>query len=340
MSKSALKPYDRILELLADDLERFDKKFTEVLDQQKDLLTENELGLYKRGKKVRPMLLMLSARMNSIDSEADVEDKIIAAAVSLEIAHIGSLIHDDIVDKAPLRRGLPTFNASRGYEFALLIGDLQIMESARVFASFVNNVEDIQLMKEYLDTGYTLCKGQIEDLVSESMEWDPKAVAQRYYRIIDRKTGRLIAFACEAGARLSGATPSQVKAMRTFGMFLGRAFQIMDDVLDVVSPTDAAGKEIFTDLREGRLSLPIIYAMDNAPEDHVINKVVNGHDYSEEEFEAACRYIKDENCHIKAYSDARVSVEEAKTELYHHKENKYKEAMIDLVNYIVDRGYN
>jgi len=340
MEAVALTPYDQIVELLSDDLERFNEKFSLVLEQQKDLLTENELGLYKRGKKIRPLLLMLSARMNAKDPEARLEEKVIAAAVSLEIAHIGSLIHDDIVDKAPLRRGLPTFNASRGYEFALLIGDLQIMESARVFASFVNNVEDIKLMKEYLDTGYSVCKGQIEDLVNESIEWDPKSVAQRYYRIIDRKTGRLIAFACEAGARLAEGTPSQVKAMRSFGMYMGRAFQIMDDVLDVVSPTDAAGKEIFTDLREGRLSLPIIYAMDIAPENHPIQKVVNGKEYTDEEFERACHFIKNENCHLKAYSDARVSVEEAKTELYHHRNNRYKEAMIALVNYIVDRGYN
>ena len=200
MNVATEKTYEYIQQLLAEDLDRFNEKFASVLSRQKDILSENEIDLYKKGKKIRPLLLILSARMNSGDSQKELEDKVIAAAVSLEIAHIGSLIHDDIVDKAPLRRGLPTFNASKGYEFALLIGDLQIMESARVFAAFVNSADDIKLMKEYLDTGYNLCKGQIEELVNETTSWDPKIVSQRYYRIIDRKTGRLIAFACEAGA--------------------------------------------------------------------------------------------------------------------------------------------
>ncbi len=339
MNNQSEKLFDRIRGLLAKDLGRFDARFADVLERQKELLSEKELALYTKGKKIRPILLLLSTRLNTSKPQIELDEKVIAAAVSLEIAHIGSLIHDDIVDNASMRRGLPTFNASRGYEFALLIGDLQLMESARVFSSFVSTVDDIKLMQEYLDTGYELCKGQIEELVNETSEWDPKKISQRYYRIIDRKTGPLISFACEAGARLADALPSQVKAMRKFGMFLGRAFQIMDDVMDILSPTHKAGKEIFTDLRERRLSLPVIYALDTAPKTHAIHRVINGEQVSESDFEKACEFIKSSNSHIKAYNNARISVEEAKTELYQYKNNEYKQALFDLCDFVVDRGY-
>jgi heptaprenyl diphosphate synthase len=346
-------PYDTITELLQEDLEAFESRFNQVMQNQADILSAEEMQLYRGGKKIRPILLLLSARMNAPEGKAPKEnapegktpegkaplpERIIAAAVSLEIAHIGSLIHDDIVDKAPLRRGLPTVNASRGYEFALLIGDLQIMESARVFASFVNTPKDIALMKDYLNTGYTLCKGEIEELINGSTQWEPGVMAARYYRIIDRKTGRLISFACEAGARLVDGLPSQVKAMREFGMFLGRAFQIMDDVLDVVQSTQSAGKAVYTDLREGRLSLPIIYALDAAPPDHPIHKVLREKEYSEEEFKAAASFLKKSNSHLKAYSDARVVIEEAKTQLYNSRDNEYKRALMALADYVVDRN--
>ena len=331
-------PYRRIASLLADDLVVFDAELTKVLDTQLDYLSAGDVEFYRRGKKLRPMLLLLCARLSARDPDAPVPERAIAAAVSVEVIHVGSLIHDDIIDKAPTRRGLPTISASRGYELALLIGDLQFIEAARLFASFINADDDLDLMRQFLDSGHKTCWGQIDELLS-SPALDPAALTQRYFRTVDRKTGQLFSFACEAGARLGEGTPRTVGSLRRFGVLLGRAFQVMDDVLDVVRSSDAAGKEQLTDLAQGRMSLPLIYTMEEVPEDHALHRIVRGEECSDDDLEVAARAVTRGDGWIRAYSDARMIVEKAKAHLQLTPENEYRAALIDLVAHIVDQGF-
>jgi heptaprenyl diphosphate synthase len=332
------EPYRQAYRFLGKDWERFRERLEEIIANQAPILREEEKAFYRAGKRIRPLVTLLFARLLQKDAQP-LSERIIAAAVSIEIAHIGSLIHDDIVDRAPLRRGLPTFNAARGYEFALLIGDLQIIESARTFAAFLNTEKDLDLMREYLETAYELCQGQIEELTAEVDDWSWEASARRYYRIIDRKTGRLFSFSCESGARLSEGLPSQIRAARRFGVYVGRAFQIMDDVLDVVRPTKDAGKEAFTDLSLGRLSLPIVYALHYAPQDHYIHSFVRSDTHSLEEFQAVQKYLKTSNAYIHAYNEARVMVEEAKWQLRRLPDNEAAKYLHDLAEFIVSQGF-
>src|SRR5215471_12592116 len=120
-----------------------------------------------------------------------------------------------------------------------------------------------------------MCRGQLDEMLARRPD-DQSELVRRYFRIVDRKTARLVAFACEGGARLVGGLPSVVGGLRRFGGWLGRAFQVVDDVLDVVRPEDASGKAALTDLRQGRLSLPLLYTLEGLPADHPLQAVVGG----------------------------------------------------------------
>lgn len=327
-------PIEAARNFLAGDWERLLNCIEQVIARQGDLLQPHEVAFYRGGKHVRPMLTLLFARMVSRDP-GPLSERVVSAAAAIEIGHVASLIHDDIVDKAPLRRGLPTFNASRGYEFALLMGDLQMVESARLFAAHLDGERDLALVREYLQTGYDLCRGQIEELIAETEGWNLETVARRYYRIVDRKTGRLFSFACETGARLGNGTPAQIHRAGQYGILIGRAFQIMDDVLDVMRATETAGKQAFTDLTLGRLSLPILYALHLAPENHFIRDFVQRDGHRPEEIETAKRWLRDCNAPLRAYNEARVMAEEAKDRLRRFPDGEARDLVTRLTEFIV-----
>lgn len=334
-----ISPLDAATQFLGEDWVRLQAQIDGVIDKQSDILSADEQSFYRAGKRVRPLMAILCARA-LLPEDTPTPDQVIAAAASIEIAHIGSLIHDDIIDKAPLRRGLPTFNASRGYEFALLMGDLQIMESAKMFAGFLTSESDLDLMRDYLDTAHLLCRGQIEELLNDGQEWDLEQIARRYYRIIDRKTARLFSFSCEAGARLADAYPSQVRHARQFGIFTGRAFQIADDVLDVMQSTDDAGKEALTDLVLGRLSLPVIYMVHVSSRAPEVLAILQRGVPSEAEVQELWEELMTTRAHIRAYNEARVMVIEGKKHLDALPETPAREHLRAIADFIVDRKFH
>ena len=323
--------------LVDDDFARLDAKLEDVLYAQRDYLREDDVRFYHGGKQLRPLLLLLAAHA-CMDQDAAADERAIAAAASIEIIHVGSLIHDDIVDNAPLRRGLPTISASRGYETAMLLGDLQFIEAASVFASFVDGESDLDLMRTFLDTGRRLCRGQLDELLSDRGTTHD-ALVQRYYRTIDRKTAQLVSFACEAGARLAGAGPTAVGTMRRFGLLFGRAFQVMDDVLDVVRATEDAGKEQMIDVRRGRLSLPIIFTLDAVEETHPLRRIVNGEAVSDEDVVTALRAVERQNGWVRAWSEARAIVAKAIANLRLMPHTVYRDALEQLCAHVVDQGF-
>jgi geranylgeranyl pyrophosphate synthase len=324
--------------LIADDLLRLESKLEDVLSAQRDYLRGDDLRFYRGGKQLRPLLLLLAAHACATDESSALDERAIAAAASIEIIHVGSLIHDDIVDKAPLRRGLPTISASRGYETAMLLGDLQFIEAASVFASFVDSEADLDLMRTFLDTGRRLCRGQLDELLSDrSTTID--ALVQRYYRTVDRKTAQLTSFACEAGARLAGAGPSTIGTMRRFGHLFGRAFQVMDDVLDVVRSSAEAGKERMIDVRRGRLSLPILFTLASLERSHPLWRIVNGEAVTEDDAGIAVRAVEQMDGWVRAWSEARAVMERAIANLRLLTATAHRHALEHLAAQVVDQGF-
>lgn len=334
----ATHPYDQARSLVAAELTALDTRLEDILERQREYLSDTELAFYRGGKRLRPLLVLLSAHVAARPPVEVLPEKVVAAAAAVELSHVGSLIHDDIVDRAPMRRGLPTVSASRGYELALVIGDLQWVQATRTMSAYLETGEDIALMGDFLEAGEQMCCGQLDEMLA-TRSYDRAELVRRYFRTVDRKTGRLVAFACEGGARLAGGLPSVVGGLRRFGGWLGRAFQIVDDVLDVVRPEAAAGKEPLTDLRQGRLSLPLLYTLKDLPVGHPLQRIVDGVPLSEEELEDGVRLVRHGDGWIRALGDARAIVVTARTELALLPDSPYRDALDALATHLVDQPF-
>ncbi|MBX2828930.1 MAG: polyprenyl synthetase family protein [Flavobacteriaceae bacterium] len=337
MSLHESHPYYKALALVKDDFQAVETCIEDLVSSQKEYLSEEEQTFYKKGKKLRPLLFLLAARIAAQTQEDVLPEKVHAGAASIEMIHVGSLIHDDIVDKAPIRRGLPTISASRGYEIALIIGDLQWVKATRLMSDFMETKEDILLMKRFLETGEEVCRGQLDEMLAEPEE-EISALVNRYYRTIDRKTGQLIAFSCEGGARIVDGMPSVIGNLQRYGTLMGRAFQVMDDVFDIVRPSQNSGKEQMIDLKQGRLSLPIIYTLRSLPSDHFLQNILKNKPLTQEQLEEGIAIIKNGDGWMEAASDARAIASKAIAQLMLLPDSPYRDVLVELANYTVNQG--
>ena len=197
------------------------------------------------GKRFRPMLTLLAAELGDPDN-----DDVIKAAVAVELVHLASLYHDDVMDEAPKRRGEPSANARWTNTIAILTGDFLFARSSGVLADLGPEAVRIQAQ-----TFERLVSGQIKETVGPADGID--AVAHHLGVLAD-KTGVLIATAARYGAMFSGCSADVIDALREYGEAIGIAFQIADDILDIASPSEVSGKTPGTDLREGVMTLPML----------------------------------------------------------------------------------
>ncbi len=323
--------------LLPDDRARFRTVLAEALEPQREYLTDTEYHLYERGKKLRPMMLLLSARMSQ-NSAAPVPDKVIQGAVSLEMLHVATLIHDDIVDEAQVRRGLESVNANRGSSTALIVGDLQFVAAIRGFVGAIDTQEDMGLVKLVLDTAFRICCGELDEL-RRPTDWDTGALHARYMKTIERKTAVMFGMACESGVSLGGGRSSDARRAGFYGRRVGRAFQMMDDLFDFVHDDDTAGKAKGVDLSLRRLSLPIVYAMDELGPDHLVSRIMRGAEFDADDLSSGVAAVRASRGFARAYADARAQALDALQYLALFPPGKYRSALEDIALYVVDRGF-
>jgi len=200
-----------------------------------------------RGKLFRPLLTLLAAELGS-----GINDDVVAAAAGVELTHLASLYHDDVMDEADVRRGVVSANARYGNSTAILVGDLLFGKASAIVAELGPEAVKIQAR-----TFVRLCAGQIRDDRPAPDGADP---VDYYLGVLADKTGVLIATAARYGAMFSGCPPETVEIMRRYGERLGVVFQLVDDLIDVTSETGESGKTPGTDLREGVATLPVLYA--------------------------------------------------------------------------------
>jgi heptaprenyl diphosphate synthase len=206
------------------------------------------------GKRVRPLLALLAAQFG--DAEHD-EESVLTAATAVELIHLATLYHDDVMDEAPMRRGAVSANERWNNSTAILTGDY-LFAQASIMVSYLGT-DEARIMAE---TFGELVKGQMRETVGPKSDEDP---IEHYLSVIDQKTGSLISTAGRFGALRSGAAPEIVTALQRFGTVIGTAFQIADDVIDIASLTGDSGKTPGTDLREGVPTLPTLFVQ-TAPE--------------------------------------------------------------------------
>lgn len=242
---------DEIKAPVAADLERFREAFRKALKSDNPLLEQAvEHLLQSPGKQVRPTLVFLSARM-----AGEVNEHVIEVALALEMLHTASLVHDDVVDESDRRRGLPSVNAFMTNQIAVLAGDF-ILSKALEFSA---RTQDVRVVQNIAQLGQTLADGELMQLHNLDSE-ELSDVA--YYEVISRKTASLFASCARLGALMAGATEDYAERMARFGKLIGMCFQLRDDVFDY--GTAEVGKPVGNDMKEGKLTLPVIYAVNRS----------------------------------------------------------------------------
>jgi heptaprenyl diphosphate synthase len=234
---------------LVDDLLRVETLMTERAgESMQPLVAEAATHLINAGgKRLRPALVLLSSRAGEPGRpESDM------AAAAVELVHLATLYHDDVIDETEVRRGVPTVHAKWGVEVAVLAGDYLFAVGCILGATAGGEVPKI-LATALAD----VCEGQIAETQALN---DPNRTVDDYLGTIGRKTGALFRASCELGASTSGAGPAERAALMSYGQSLGAAFQLVDDVIDLVGDPDVTGKTPGTDLREGVFTLPILLA--------------------------------------------------------------------------------
>jgi geranylgeranyl pyrophosphate synthase len=260
------------LEPLAAELELVERKMREPVHPDYPHLAAilNHL-LESGGKRLRPALALLAGGCY----QADV-DKLVALAASVEMLHTATLVHDDLIDGALLRRGNPTLNAQWSPGSTVLTGDYLFARSAALAAE----TDNVRVMSIFANTLMTICSGELHqifdrhDLPHLDGEAAWTAALGRYDQRILAKTASLFAAATEAAAVLGRAPEGQVGALRSYGQLLGMGFQIVDDVLDFQGDQEELGKPVGSDLREGIVTLPVLYYLRAHPDDARLATVV------------------------------------------------------------------
>jgi octaprenyl-diphosphate synthase len=201
------------------------------------------------GKRLRPAVLLLMARALGYQGSAH---QVLAAVV--EFIHTATLLHDDVVDESDLRRGRPTSNAAFGNAASVLVGDFLYSRSFQMMVE----VGSMRVMQILADATNRIAEGEVMQLMNVH---DPSITESRYMQVVDRKTATLFQAAAQIGAVLAGAAPEVEARCAEYGARLGKAFQIIDDVLDYSGHVDQLGKQLGDDLREGKATLPLIHAL-------------------------------------------------------------------------------
>lgn len=320
------------LQIIEKDIEIYNYYLEEALQQQSDYISSSEIELYKSGKKLRPTLLLLCARMASgLPDTVKLPIKILKASVSIEMLHVASLIHDDIIDEASHRRGLPSVHSARGIKSAVLIGDLQFIQSLRIFASELDSTDDFQPMRYILDIAYDLCIGEINEL-KNFKTFDLKRLRNAYFNIIERKTAQLFGIACEAPAIIL-QSPRKIKYyLHQFGLYFGRTFQIIDDLKDLLSNDMAKQKGNFADIYQKRFTLPIIEALKYVDEASELYKMCFSQKGESINMIKVIKQACNSKSLVETYNVARRISYEALAFLDFFPESKYKDKLIKITN--------
>ncbi len=232
-------------------LEAVSRRLAEQIDEfEPEIAGYAEYALTNQGKQLRPTLVALSAGATGSLSEAHV----LVAAI-IEMVHLATLVHDDVIDEAQIRRGRPTVAANWDNEVSVLLGDCLFALALKLAASYPTP----DICRAVATATNTVCTGEI---IQSQREKNLELTRADYFKVLQMKTGELFALSCELGAYLSGASPAFRTALRHYGLALGTAYQIYDDCLDLFGSELMAGKSLGTDLAKGKLTLPMLIVLE------------------------------------------------------------------------------
>jgi geranylgeranyl pyrophosphate synthase len=316
---------DEIYLPVKDDLIKVEARMAEIAKNDIPLLSQMlEYALLNGGKRVRPALTLLSGKFYNYDHEL-----LIPMAVAVEMLHIGTLVHDDIVDNSALRHGKPAFYRTWGSSSALLLGDYLFSRAG----TLAMTTENLRVIRRFTETLMTISGGELRE---GSTKFSPDSARDNYYKWITDKTACLFVMAAECGSVLSGCPEKQVDALKEYALNFGLAFQIIDDILDFVGDEAALGKPIGSDLSEGAVTLPIILYAEKYPDDKIIHGIIVEH--NKELVPQAVEKIKSSQVINECRVIARQFYERADRSLDTLPDCDAKRSLKGLVNFVIERN--
>lgn len=276
------------------------------------------------GKRIRVVLTLLTGTMLGAD-----QGKLITLAASIEALHTATLVHDDLIDGALIRRGIPTLNAQWSPAATVLTGDFIFAQAARLAAE----TGSVAVMKLFSETLATIVNGEINQLFGT--RWI--ASRDNYYRRIYAKTASLFETATTSSALLSSVSEDIVNIVKSFGYEIGMAFQIMDDILDFTGVQTAMGKPVASDLRQGLITLPALYYLEEHPDDQNMQAILSSNFSDEERIEQILASIRSSGAIEKSIQEARQAVLRGLHVLENLQDTAERRALEGLANYVVER---
>ncbi len=321
---------DPLSELVADDLKAVNELIVLRMDSPVKMIPELAGHIVGAGgKRMRPMLTLASARMCGYSGSRH-----LALAACVEFIHTATLLHDDVVDESNLRRGLASANTLWGNQASVLVGDFLFSRSFELM------VEDgsLQVLGILSNASAVIAEGEVMQLITTN---DTETGETAYLDVIKAKTAQLFSAACRIGAVVADRPRIEEEALDAFGMNLGIAFQIIDDVLDYSAKQSTLGKSIGDDFKEGKISLPVILAFRRGnDEDRVFwRRTLEDQEQSEGDLEHAIHLMEKHNALEDSVERARHYGAIARDALGIFKDSPHKKAFVELIDFCIERAY-
>lgn len=279
------------------------------------------------GKRFRPALVIMSGRCFR-ELNAD----IINTAVAAELIHMASLVHDDIIDMAQKRRGRPTINYTHGNHGAVLAGDYIFAKAFDILSSF----KLLESMEYLVEAIQDMCDGEVNQA---AQNFNTLLTVDDYFNRIRKKTASLVSSCCMAGAAAAGASEMEVSIMHEYGINVGYAFQIIDDILDFTGDQKKIGKPKGMDLRDGNITLPVILLMKDEIYGSQIKELLETRQITAKRFEYIVHMLNKSGAFDKSYEIARNCIEKAKASVYSIQDSPARSALLYNADGVINRDH-
>jgi octaprenyl-diphosphate synthase len=317
----------QIFEPIRGDLEAVEQEFLRHVESRVELIPE--IGRYIQmsgGKRVRPAVLLMAARLAGYTG-----DRAVTYASVVEFIHTATLVHDDIIDEAETRRGRMSVHSRWGNDITVLLGDYLYIKSMALALTH----DSLDLVRLLCEVTLRMIEGELYQLTKTG---DVDISEDEHFDIIRRKTAYLFGGCAQIGGVLGGVTAEQELALREYGFALGMAFQLVDDLLDFTADQAVLGKPIGGDLREGKVTLPVIYLLQRAPEaDPLVRRVVAERAVTAEDWREIRRFLVEHRAVDAAYERATEFAQGAKQHLDVFPPSPERDALLALPDFVLSR---
>jgi len=327
VEKSSLA-LSQIFESIREDLERVDREFARHVESQVELIPK--IGKYIQtsgGKRMRPAVLLMAARLAGYTG-----DRAVLYAAVVEFIHTATLVHDDIIDDSELRRGRLAVHSRWGNDITVLLGDYLYIKSMAMALTH----DTLDLVRLLCDVTLRMIEGELYQLTKNG---DADITEDEHFEIIRRKTAYLFGGCAQIGGMLGKVDKAGEQALQDYGFNLGIAFQIVDDLLDFTGDASTLGKPIGGDLREGKMTLPLIHllAQGNEVGERIVRDIIASRTTTDEQWRELLQELKEHRSIDYAYRRASEFAERAKKPLYVFPPSAERDALIALPDYVVSR---